>query len=148
MRNRISAPIFLLLASLILIAGCEPKGPIPGGELSGTVVTHSGSWSQLNATEVVQLEVNGGYSVNIWGVGLDRGYYVASAKGDKSKWARKLSVNPAVKLRIEDNIYELVAVPVHDEDESKSVLLAYKDKYELEETEDFPDSTLYRLDPR
>jgi len=148
MRNRVSAIPLLMFLSLFLVAGCDPTGPIPGGELSGQVVAHPGSWNKLNDIEVVQLEVAGSYSVNIWGVGLDQAYYVASAKGEEAKWSSKIAANAAVRLRIEDQLYELKAVQVKDPEESKAVVLAYKEKYELEANEDFPDSILYRLDKR
>ncbi len=148
MQNRYSGKALLLVISLLLISACEPMGPIPGGELSGTVISHPPSWTTLNETEVVQFEVNGPYSINIWGVGTNKGYYVAAAKGDEAKWTRKIAENSAVRLRIGDNIYKLNATRVDDADEIQDVLKVYKTKYELEAGEDFPDAILYRLDPR
>lgn len=148
MQNRQFILIPALLFALVFVAGCEPKGPIPGGELSGDITPNPETWIELNDTEVVQLEVNGPYSVNIWGVGTERGYYVAAAKGDETKWASKLSENSAVRLRIEKNIYELQAIRVSDEDEKAQVLVIYNSKYDLEANGDFPNAILYRLEAR
>tara|TARA_B100000497_G_scaffold72864_1_gene81786 strand:- start:2288 stop:2734 length:447 start_codon:yes stop_codon:yes gene_type:complete len=148
MQTHTHGKTLLLFVFLLAISACEPIGPMPGGGLSGNVATYPSSWSALNASEVVQLEVNGPYSVNIWGVGVDRGYYVAAGKGSESKWTRKIAQNSAVRLRIAETIYELTAIKVDDDDELKTVLEAYRTKYELEASEDFPDAILYRLEAR
>lgn len=148
MQNRKFTLVPALLLALAFVAGCEPMGPIPGGELSGTITTYPESWRALNDEEVVQLEVNGPYSLNIWGIGTERGYYVAAGKGKEAKWAKKISENSAVRLRIDSNIYELQATPVTDEDEKEQVLVVYRNKYELEANDDFPNAILYRLEAR
>jgi len=148
MQTQTHGKTLLLFVFLLAISACEPIGPMPGGELSGNVATYPSSWSALNASEVVQLEVNGPYSVNIWGGGVDRGYYVAAGKGSESKWTRKIAQNSAVRLRIAETIYELTAIKVDDDDELKTVLEAYRTKYELEASEDFPNAILYRLEAR
>ena len=148
MQNRkfILAPT--LLFALVFVVGCEPMGPIPGGELSGTITPYPESWLAMSDEEVVQMEVNGPYSLNIWGIGTERGYYVAAGKGKEAKWASKISENSAVRLRIESNIYELQATAVTDEDEKAQVLVVYKNKYDLEADDDFPNAILYRLEAR
>ena len=139
---------FVTLCLGLILAACEPIGPLPGTGLSGQVVATPASWEPTNIVEVIQLETSGPRSVNIWGVGLDTGYYVASSAGEKSTWASRITRDPEVRLRIEDNIYELRAEVVTDAEELARVGAAFQQKYELDAGEDFPEATLYRLDPR
>ncbi len=148
MQAHIDGKAILLLISILTISACEPIGPLPGGELSGKLGAVPTSWLTLDDAEVVPLEVNGPYSVNIWGIGVSQGYYVAAGKGIESKWSRKIVGDSAVRLRIAETIYELDAVQVDDSNELDVVLEAYREKYELEASEDFPNAILYRLDAR
>lgn len=139
--------VLLLLTALLLVA-CEPVGPIAGKQLSGPVVAVPQSWDPLNEVEVVQLETGDAYSVNLWGVGLGAYYYVASAQGDDSSWSRHVERDPNVRLRVEGNVYELKAVVVTDPAEGELVKAEFKQKYDLDSDEDFPQAILYRLAQR
>ncbi|XOV86696.1 MAG: DUF2255 family protein [Pseudomonadota bacterium] len=138
----------LLIVALIVLglSGCEPIGPVPGKALSGQVTDPPASWEALGDVEVIQIEAKGPYSVNIWGVAIGPDYYVASSGGLKARWAERLATNPAVRLRIEDQIFELRAVVIDDEPERQRIAGAFKDKYDLDAEEDFPEAVLFRLD--
>ncbi|MCB1646129.1 MAG: nitroreductase family deazaflavin-dependent oxidoreductase, partial [Pseudomonadales bacterium] len=87
-------------------------------------------------------------SVNLWGIGMADGFYIASGEGGKSGWAQRVARDPLVRLRIGDKLFELRAELVTDETQRLAVAEAYKDKYDLEAEEDFPDVLLYRLSKR
>ena len=67
----------------LLILACGPLGPLPGGELSGSVASAPSDWSFTDEQENVQLETRPSdpYSVNVWGAGVDGSFYVAAGRG-------------------------------------------------------------------
>ncbi len=132
---------------LLLLAACEPVGPIPGTRLSGTTAVPPADWTGLNAVEVVQLEVTGPYVVNVWGVGLRDGYYVVAAEGNDSKWARRIQRDAKVRLRIGDTIYPLVA-EIQPRSSLDVVRDAFRAKYDVDDDSDFPDAIVFRLHAR
>jgi hypothetical protein len=141
----------LIFVSALLLVSCEPKGPIPGGQLTGEVKIVPDNWSAYSEVELLQLETrpDDPYSINIWGVGLGRDYYIASGGGGESSWVDHINNNPAVRLRIENNIFELKAIHITDEDELAQVLKRYKEKYDMEaQGEDAAQAWLFRLDRR
>jgi len=143
-KHSILLPTVLLLA----LSACEPMGPLPGTSLAGIVEPAPENWSALDTSETIQLETladNKPYSVNIWGVGLGQFYYVASAKGAESRWAKRIARNNRVRLRIDQSIFELSAVIISDQAERDKVALAFQKKYDIEQSEDFPDAIVYRL---
>ena len=96
-----------------------------------------------------QLETVGPYSVNLWYVGLEHGVYVVAASGGESRWARRISKDPAVRLRIENQLFELQATTLDETYPAfAEVQKAFRDKYDVDAEEDFPDIILYRLDKR
>ena len=137
-----------LILSLTLLAACEPMGIMPGRALSGEVVAPPADWGPLDEADVVQLETAGPYSVNIWGVVVENEYYVASARGNDSRWARRIDRSSNVRLRVDGNVYELRAVVVEDEAELQGVAGAFDAKYDTEAESDFPEVIVYRLEPR
>jgi hypothetical protein len=141
----------LIFLSAFILVGCEPMGPIPGGQLSGEVKPIPDNWSAYSGVELLQLETrpDDPYSLNIWGVGLGKDYYIASGGGGESSWVDHIIDNPEVRLRIESNIFQLKAVRVTDEEELGLVLKRYKEKYEMEaQGEDAAQAWLFRLDRR
>jgi len=103
----------LALAALAALAGCgEPWCVFSGGALSGTVTPPPGSWNFSGAFETVQLETrpDDPYSVNIWGVGGSRTFFVASGDGMEAAWAQHIADDPNVRLRLGHAVYELRAV--------------------------------------
>ena len=142
---RLISTIFMLL----VLSACEPMGPMPGTKLSGTLESVPDNWQPLDVTETVQLETRVGdryYSVNIWGIGVGEFYYVASANGIESRWAQRIEKNNQVRLRIDESLFELAAVIVTDQPEREKVAQAFKEKYDVDSSEDFPDVVVYRLE--
>ena len=136
-----------ILILVVLIGGCGPVGPIPGTKLSGDAKPWPVNLGDVGAAEVIQLETRGPYVVNLWGAVADGRYYVVSSRG-LSGWAKRIQSDSKVRLKVDDSVYEMVASPVDDIDERNQIGAAFRSKYELDEERDFPDTILYRLEPR
>ena len=138
------------LASILL--ACGPLGPIPGGRLSGEVVsTPVEDWSFASAVETIQLETrpDDPYSVNTWFVSQGSRFWVAAGGGETSRWARNLIADPRVRLRIDGKLYERTAERVSEQAELGAVVVLYQAKYEYErDPKDEGKSVLFRMDPR
>ena len=147
MTRKISRLGFAALV-IVCLSACEPTGPFAGSRLAGEAVVVPESWRELNSVEVVQLETKGQYCVNLWGIGLDRHFYVASSRGPASKWAKRISLQSEVRLRVGSSLFELNAVVVTDVSELDLIAAGYKEKYDLNATVDFPEAVVYRLDRR
>lgn len=149
MRRTVQSCLFLALA-LLATTGCEPVWMLPGGALSGPVEPVPADWSFSDSFETVQLETSPDdpYSVNVWGVGVGRNFYVAAGRG-KNRWARNLAEDPRVRLRIGDDVYEMKAVRVESDAELEAFLAAAKRKYDFEpDEEQREDAALFRLERR
>jgi hypothetical protein len=141
----------LLLVACLLLTGCsEPFIVMSGGALAGEVTDPPVDWSPLNSVEVVQLESNPDdpYSINIWAAALGPNIYVATS-ADGTNWTEFLDADRDVRLRIEDKIYELEAVPVTDARERAIVAAEYVRKYAVDEDDNWvSEGKIYRLDRR
>lgn len=142
----------LLVLCVLLVAACQPIGPLPGSGLSGAVTPAPADWSQLGTVQVVQLESrpDAPYSVNIWGVADGAKYYVAAGGGSKAKWTGYIATNNKVRLRIEKSVYELRATRVEDPAELKRIGALYQTKYKLnaDRAAEANNAWVYRLEPR
>ena len=140
------------VVALLLALGCGPLVMVPGGELSGTVKPVPVDWSFTDSVETVQLETrpDDPYSVNVWGVAASGGFYIASGRGESAAWAKHISADPRVRLRVGEDVYELSAVRTTDEAEMNAFLEAAKKKYEDFEPdeEQRQEAILFRLEPR
>jgi hypothetical protein len=141
--------VFLIL-SLVFLASCEPMGPLPGGQLSGSVVPVPANWAASGEVEIMQIETRpeSPYSINIWAVDFGTSIYIASGSGAQTEWVDHLQENPAIRLRIDDKLYELVATKVTDIAELEGLHARYIEKYEYQTDVAPEDAWVYRLDPR
>ena len=140
-----------LFTIALVASACGPLGPLPGGELNGTLSAPPSDWSRSAPEDTIQLETRpqDPYSVNLWIVGLERGAYVAAGRGEDSKWVKHIEADPNVRLRIGDRLYELRAVPVTDEAELESFSQGLEAKYDFEASPEQRDQArIFRLDPR
>ena len=137
--------------ALLAAAGCtEPFGFIPGGELEGEVEPAPADWADLEQRDNVQLELRPGspYSINMWAVGIGPDVYVATRE-DGTRWTEYLEQTPAVRVRVEASIYELVAVRVRDREERHAVSTAFAAKYDLPPSDNWVvGGQVFRLDRR
>lgn len=140
------------LVLLLALAGCGPLGPLSGGALRGPV--HEGAvhdWSFAAGVETVQLETNPSdpHSVNTWCVGLDGKLYVPTSmiRGPKSPderdWVKNVLANSAVRIRIDGEIYPLIATRVGDAAEYDAARAALEKKYGLDPAERDPERVIW-----
>ena len=96
---------------LVVVLGCGgPFFLLPGGELSGTIVTDSiEDWSFLS-DEIVVLETRPSdpYSVELSYVVRDGELFIDPAEG--RRWLDNICEDPRVRVRFGDKIYPLKAV--------------------------------------
>ena len=140
----------LACALLVVVAACDPVFVFPGGELSGTERLLPGDWGFTRDFQTIQLEARPSdpYSVNVWGVAVNRNFYVAS-DGGESRWALAIEAEPRVRLRIGDDIYRLAAKRAEDPGELEDVIDAYIEKYGGDRERSFVrDAWVYRLGSR
>ena len=102
-----------------------------GGALSGRVATLPLDWSFTNDRYVVEVEVrpDDPYSVNLLCASVGDRLYIASGSGPDATWVQALTENPALRLRVDDQIYELQATRVADSAEIDAYLDALEEKY-------------------
>lgn len=136
-----------------------PLGPIPGPELSGSVIEEPvGDWSPIDAVKVIQIETRpeDPYSVSTWVARVDEGIYVF-AGNEESPWVQNIQDDPRVRIRVEGRIYELRAVKVEDLETKHAFLTSMKSKYEddfafdaefWQQAWDSGELVLFRMQPR
>lgn len=140
---------YLLLCFLVCLAGCsEPFIVFAGGKLSGDEGVPPDDWSALRSEETFQLETRPGdpYSVNIWAVGIGPDVYIGTGP-DGTNWSGYISEDPHVRLRVGNTVYALIARPVSDTAERRTVAHAYAEKYDMDQDENWlKDALVFRLD--
>ena len=143
---------WLVMVLMVLGLGCGPLVMVPGGQLSGSVKPMPADWSFTDSVETVQLETRpeDPYSVNVWCVATREGLYVASGRGESAAWAKHISTDPRVRLRVGADLYELNAVRTADEAELDEFLDAAKKKYADfdPDPQQRSEAILFRLEPR
>jgi len=121
------------LVAIPLVLGLLACGPvllIPGGELEGGLVSPPADWSFSDETTTFQLETHPDdpYSVNIWAIGLGPALYV-HAGANRSTWVEHMEANAAVRVRVEEKLYDLSASRVEEQEEFTRFSDAYEVKY-------------------
>ena len=143
------------LVPMVAILGCEPMGPIAGGALDGQPTAIPDAWDAAREIMTFQMETRADdpYSVNLWGVVVGDGLYVASGEGSGATWVGHLADDPEVRLRMSGKLYDLRAVRVEEAQEMQAVRLRYIEKYDIEDDPDMDgefgeEAWVFRLDPR
>ena len=140
----------IAVSCLLLIAGCGPILLLPGGRLEGATAPTPNDWSFSDEVATVQLETRpeDPYSVNLWAVGMGPLLYV-HAGANRSRWVEHLEVNPDVRVRVEDSLYELRASRVDGQQEFTRFSDAYEAKYgSRPRNENVAEAYLFRLKAR
>ena len=148
--SRIPGMAIASFSLLLLLSGCGPFVLIPGGELSGRVTEVPSDWSFTDDVSTVQLESRPSdpYSVNIWATGVGDALYL-HAGTNRANWVEYIEVDPRVRIRIGDDIYELRATRVEDPAEFKRFADAYDEKYGVRpRNENVAEVYLMRLESR
>jgi hypothetical protein len=147
----------ILVCALLLVACSGPLGPIAGGMLKGPNAEIPPSWGLVNGVEHVQLEtINNGKprSVLIWIGLLDDRLYVAtsliSGSSDPAErtWVKNVTANPNVRVRIQDDIYQLKAVRVVDPTPLEAARSALMLKYDVAVDDQSSAAWVYELQAR
>ena len=83
----------ICLVPMVAVLGCEPMGPIAGGALQGQATEVPDAWDEAREIKTFQMETRADdpYSVNLWGVVVDDGLYVASGEGQGGPCASRAS---------------------------------------------------------
>lgn len=150
-QRRTGARLFLAMIAMLVAAGCEPVFVFAGGELGGTERAMPSDWGFTDDFGTVQIETRptDPYSVNVWGVSVNRNFYVAASDADEATWVQAIEAEPRVRLRVGDDIYPLLAKRTEDPQELADVTDAYVDKYGGERERSFiRHAWVFRLDPQ
>ncbi len=120
---------FALVTLAALLLAC---GPVPGGSLSGTAAGVPRDWSTALADgkEICEIESRPAdpHSIQVECFLFEGGLYVQSHRWAFSpwwpaeSWAEIWIAEPAVRVRLGDNLYELTAVHVTDPEPRTRVL--------------------------
>lgn len=156
--KRMTISTSVSLVCLWLMAGCSgPLGPIAGGTLKGSNAEVPVNWDSVAAQEHVQLEtINRGKprSVLIWVGGVDHKLYIAtslisgSSDPGERTWVKNVTDNPHIRLRVQDQIYQLQAVREVDPVRLEAARSAMMLKYDVESDEQSSAAWIYELRAR
>ncbi|MFK7895467.1 MAG: hypothetical protein AB8G23_06505 [Myxococcota bacterium] len=146
------------LAVLVLL-GCGPVGPIPGGALSGEIgPAEVTDWSFAAEVETAQLETRPGnpHSVNCWFAAVGEDLYVPTSiilgpkKPELRSWVAHVAEDPRVRIRLGDAVFGREAVRVEEGPEFAAARLALESRYgiAIEDRDPEREIWIYRLDPR
>ena len=105
-----------ILAPLLLAVGCNgPFGLLPGGALTGETRPVPESFAYAGSEGTMQLETLPGdpYSVNLAYTVIDGRLFI-NAGDTETQWVKNMAVDPAVRMRLDDAIYELRSERVTD----------------------------------
>ena len=150
MRSR-SISLLPVLALATWLAGCS--GPfllLPGGALEGEVAPVPDDWGFTDQISTVQIETRpeDPYSVNIWITAAGGALYL-HAGANRATWVEHLEADPRLRVRVEDEIFELAATRVTGEDEYATFASAYEAKYGVRpRNENIAEIHLLRLEAR
>ncbi len=147
----------IFLCTILLSACSGPIGPLAGGQLRGTEADLPSNWDSVAAAEHVQLETNNNgkpRSVLIW-VGLaNEKLYIASSLISGSSnpaertWVKNVADNPNVRLRVQEQIYQLKAVREEDPIQLEAARTAMMTKYEVALDDQSSSAWIYELQAR
>jgi hypothetical protein len=144
------AACFAVLA--LLIAGCGPIGPFPGGRLRGELVVEPVTdWSFTDEHMTIAVETRPGFPHSVTTICFvhEGQLYVPSLEPRGKKWPYYILDNPNVRLKIGDKVYPGRAVRVTDltlDDVRASAAVKYPRL--SEQGDELPEIWLYRIDPR
>jgi len=123
---------------------------LPGGVLSGTATSVPADWTGIEVPDVVRLESNPAepYSVKIWIVPLGEELYV-HAGANRSAWVEYIEQDSAVRVLMDDRLYDLQAARVTEADEFARFAEAYESRYGVRpRNENVNEVYLFRLSAR
>ena len=145
----------LAVLSATLLAGCvDPDGPRPGLWLSGDIADNPSDCSFAHGQREIEVEVPTPYllphSVTIWCGVVEDELHVAASAPDTKRWPGWADGNPDVRIRIEDQVYEVRLTPLEDPDEVDEAQYVWAEKYDqpYPAPEGTPLRRFWRVGPR
>ena len=119
--KRLVPPFFKIstVAGLtFLISSCSPFFVFPGGRLEGETAAPLDDWVFTRAIKTVQIETRpkDPYSVNIWIIEKGPSLYI-HAGANRAEWVTHLESDPRIRVRIEETVYDMKAVPIREQEE-------------------------------
>lgn len=131
-----------------------PLGIVPGGRLDGPLAANQNpDWSFTDRVRTIQVEVDPErpLSVTTWVFTLDGGLYVAADFFNPFKrWPHRALADPRVRLRIDGEVYERLAVRVTDPGLVERLRHAIAAKYDIRDggIASKVEVWFFRMDPR
>jgi hypothetical protein len=119
-----------ILVTCFLFIACGPFVLLPGGALDGASSSSPTDWAWTDDVSTIQLETRpeDPYSVNIWVVADGDKLYI-HAGANRSAWVENMQANAAVRVRIDDKIFDLGATRVEEQQEFDHFADGYEKKY-------------------
>jgi hypothetical protein len=130
----VKALLFAITLSVFSVAGCEPRGPFPGGPLEGELVSGpTEDWSFAGDRYGIEVETRAGRwlrSARAWFVVQDGALYLYTASPVEFGWIRRLREEDVhVRLRIGGKLYATRAILLTDPAEIEPLLPEVLAKY-------------------
>jgi hypothetical protein len=123
--------IWIALAAIVAAGGVYFTWMMmPAGALHATPTPVPLAWESATVPDVVELETRPAdpYSVKIWVVPVGDRMYV-HAGDNYNRWVQHIEQDPAVRLKVEDRLYELQAQRVTSAEEFADFAQAYEARY-------------------
>ncbi len=148
--------VFILASSLvaILLAGCGPWGPWPGGRLYGEVVVEPvEDWSFSDEFPLVAVETRPTFPHSVTTIAFthEGALYVPALSPRGKRWPYFVLDDPRVRIRIGDKVYPGRAVRLTDETDREALVASAQKKYPQladRDPEELGEVWLFRIDPR
>ena len=115
--------------------------------MEGETVAPPSDWVFTRTIKTVQIETRpeDPYSVNIWVIDNGAALYI-HAGANRAEWVMHLESDPRIRVRIQEKIYDLVSVPIRDQEEFAVFADLYEAKYERRpRNENVSEVYLFRL---
>lgn len=138
---------FITFVTASFFLACGPILVMPGGALSGTPESAPSDWTWTDEVSTIQLETRAEdpYSVNIWAIANGDKLYV-HAGANRATWIEHMEADPAVRVQVEEKVFELTASRVEDQQEFDAFSDGYEKKYSTRpRNEDVREVYLFRL---
>jgi hypothetical protein len=128
--------MFLVTISLL---ACEPSDRTPGLWLSGNEVqSFPTDWTFTDDHSEIFVQVVTPYflphSITIWCAQVGGDLFIAARSPESKNWVGWMENDNNIRLKIAEDVYNALAIPLNDEETLKQVQLAYRGKYQLSET--------------
>ena len=145
--------ILLAAFASMFLTACEPRDVYPGLWLSGEEVTENvDDWRFTDQIEEIFIETHPWYglphSTTIWCVAFQGSLFVGSYGEEKKNWEINLLEQPQARLKINNELYDVVVTEVSDKMLVAALDQAYNGKYDMTDVfgEEIPTWWYYKVE--